>query len=85
MTQNKTKMSNSNFVGFDLFDPSVSDEPVSLQDDLDLLPSAADFLGTSSFSRSPSNKSNGPPVRSKTSVDLRAEAKNDPIGTVRIR
>ena len=56
------------FLGLDLFDPSSSDEPVSL--------GVADHDEV---------KANRPPPRSKTSVDLRAEAARDPVGTVRIR
>ena len=57
------------FLGLGLFDPMTSDEPVDLDE---LCPSASAFA-------SPAR----PPVRSRTSVDLRAA--KDPIGTVRIR
>ena len=65
------------FLGLGLFDPMTSDEPVDLDE---LCPSASDLA-------SPAAR---PPVRSRTSVDLRAAGAargkgRDPIGTVRIR
>ena len=64
------------FLGLGLFDPMTSDEPVDLDE---LCPSASDFA---------SPAAPRPPVRSRTSVDLRPRAAThgkDPIGTVRIR
>ena len=60
------------FLGLGLFDPMTSDEPVDLDE---LCPSAASALSAR------------PPVRSRTSVDLRPPraVASDPIGTVRIR
>ena len=67
------------FLGLGLFDPMTSDEPVDLDD---LCPSAASALSSPPASARP-------PVRSRTSVDLRPRAATthgkDPIGTVRIR
>ena len=67
------------FLGLGLFDPMTSDEPVDLDD---LCPSASSALSSSPASARP-------PVRSRTSVDLRPRAATthgkDPIGTVRIR
>ena len=67
------------FLGLGLFDPMTSDEPVDLDD---LCPSAASALASSSPAAM------RPPMRSRTSVDLRPRAAThgkDPIGTVRIR
>ena len=63
------------FFGLDLFDPSASDEPATSTDDSDLLLSASEL----------EQRERKIPPRSKTAVDLRAEASKYPIGTVRIR
>ncbi len=68
------------FLGLDLFDPSSSDEPVSLGD----LPTMEEFVAAKASSVVAAR----PPPRSKTAVDLRglrAQAARDPVGTVRIR
>ena len=59
------------FLGLGLFDPMTSDEPVDLDE---FCPSASDF------------DARPPPVRSRTSLDLKAAAatgRKDPIGQSR--
>lgn len=69
------------FLGLGLFDPMTSDEPVDFELD-DFCPSASEMGKLKTLSTA-----SRPPVRSKTSVDLKAadDTKPYPIGTVRIK